>query len=107
MSKNTKRSPEEKMEIVLEGLQNDDISETCRKHGIYESQFNQWKKRLIGSAAEEKRKLMDIVEESTIPVKTTCEKLKLNSWRYYDWRKRYKAEGITISLPLPHALTAF
>jgi transposase-like protein len=38
MSKNTKRSPEEKMEIVLEGLQNDNISETCRKHGIYESQ---------------------------------------------------------------------
>jgi len=36
---------------------------------------------------EEKRKLMDIVEESTLPIKTTCEKLKLNSWRYYDWRK--------------------
>jgi len=52
MSKNTKRSPEEKMEIVLEGLQNDNISETCRKHGIYESQFYQWKKRLIGSAGK-------------------------------------------------------
>ncbi|MCF8001791.1 MAG: IS3 family transposase, partial [Halanaerobiales bacterium] len=38
--------------------------------------------------------MMDIVEESTLPVKTTCEILKLNSWRYYDWRKRYKAEGM-------------
>ena len=39
MSKNTKRSPEEKMEIVLEGLQNDNISETCRKHGITKVNF--------------------------------------------------------------------
>jgi len=37
---------------------------------------------------------MDIVEESILPVKTTCEKLQLNSWRYYDWRKRYEADGM-------------
>lgn len=59
MSKNTKRSPEEKMEIVLEGLQNDNISESCRKHGIYESQFYQWKKDLLvlqTKSSETKRK---------------------------------------------------
>ncbi|PTW01339.1 transposase InsO family protein [Halanaerobium saccharolyticum] len=37
---------------------------------------------------------MDIVEESTLPVKTTCEILKLNSWRYYYWRKRYETDGM-------------
>jgi len=41
MGKHKKRSPEEKLEIVLEGLQNDNISETCRKYGIYENQFYQ------------------------------------------------------------------
>lgn len=39
MSKNKKRTPEEKMQIILEALQNDNTAETCRKHGIYESQF--------------------------------------------------------------------
>ena len=84
MSKNTKRSPEEKMEIVLEGLQNDNISETCRKHGNYESQFYQWKKRLIGSAGKvfrnkkkkdpEKENLKDEVDrlKQTL-VEQTCE----------------------------------
>jgi transposase-like protein len=52
MSKNKKRTPEEKMQIVLEALQNDSVAETCRKYGIYESQFYQWKKRLIGSAKD-------------------------------------------------------
>lgn len=52
MGKNKKRSPEEKMKIVLEALQNDNISETCRKHGIYESQFYQWKNKLVDSADE-------------------------------------------------------
>jgi len=50
MGKHKKRSPEEKLEIVLEALQNDNISETCRKYGIYENQFYQWKKRLLNSA---------------------------------------------------------
>ena len=52
MGKNKKRSPEEKMQIVLEALQNENISETCRKHGIYESQFYQWKNKLVDSAGK-------------------------------------------------------
>jgi len=47
---NKKRSAKEKLKIVLEGLQSDNISETCREHGIYESQFYQWKNKLIDSA---------------------------------------------------------
>ena len=72
------------MKVVFEGLQNDNISEICRKHGIYESQFYQWKKRLIGSAGKvfrnkkkkdpEKEKLKDEVErlKQTL-VEQTCE----------------------------------
>jgi len=52
MSKNKKRSAEEKLKIVLEGLENGNIAETCREHGIYESQFYQWKKKLLNSANE-------------------------------------------------------
>jgi len=37
---------------------------------------------------------MDIVEDSELSIKTTCGKLKLNSWRYYDWKKRYQADGM-------------
>lgn len=50
MGKHKKRSSQEKMKIVLEGIQNGNIAETCREYGIYESQFYQWKKRLIDSA---------------------------------------------------------
>ena len=50
MGNNKKRSAKEKLKIVLEGLQSDNISETCREHGIYESQFYQWKNKLIDSA---------------------------------------------------------
>jgi len=50
MGKNKKRSAEEKLEIVFEGLENGNIAETCREHGIYESQFYQWKKKLLNSA---------------------------------------------------------
>ena len=50
MGNNKKRSAKEKLKIVLEGLQSDNISETCREYGIYESQFYQWKNKLIDSA---------------------------------------------------------
>ena len=50
MGNNKKRSAKEKLKIVLEGLQSDNISETCREHGIYESQFYQWKNKLVDSA---------------------------------------------------------
>ena len=47
------RTPQQKLEIVLEGLQSDtSISEVCRRHGIYESQYYGWKKQLLDSADE-------------------------------------------------------
>jgi len=33
--------------MIIFFLQNNNISELCRKHGIYESQFYQWKKDLL------------------------------------------------------------
>ena len=50
MGKHKKRSPNEKLEIVLEAIQSENISKTCRKYGIYENQFYQWKDRLLESA---------------------------------------------------------
>jgi len=52
MGKNKKRSPKKKLEIVLEGLQSDNIAETCRKHGIYANQFYQWKEKLEDAASD-------------------------------------------------------
>ncbi|GAB6137393.1 transposase [Halanaerobaculum tunisiense] len=50
MGKHKKISSEEKLKIVLEALENGNISETCRKHGIYENQFYQWKEKLLDNA---------------------------------------------------------
>ena len=71
--KKQQRTPKEKLAIVLEGLQSDtSVSEVCRRHGIYESQYYGWKKRLLNSANEvfsrenkrdlEKERLEDEVE---------------------------------------------
>ena len=38
-----KRSPEEKWEILQEGLRSGNIAETCRKHGIAANLWYRWK----------------------------------------------------------------
>ncbi|MCK8816436.1 helix-turn-helix domain-containing protein [Natroniella sulfidigena] len=91
MSKNKKRAPQEKMQIVLEALQNDNISETCRKYGIYENQFYQWRKKLLNSADNifqhkskrdpEKEKLKqekDRLEKTIVELSTELQILKKN-----------------------------
>jgi transposase-like protein len=84
MPKRKRWTPKEKLNIVLEGLKNNNVAETCRKHGIYESQYYQWKKKLFDSADDifqngskkdpEKEKLKKEKEklEKTI-VDLTCE----------------------------------
>jgi transposase-like protein len=37
------RTPEEKWQILQEGLKNGNISETCRRHGIAANLFYRWK----------------------------------------------------------------
>lgn len=48
--KHKQRSSQEKLQIVIEGIENDNVAETCRKHGIYESQYYQWKKKLMAAS---------------------------------------------------------
>src|ERR1700685_1698613 len=37
------RSPEEKWQIVQEGLKSGNVSETCRRHGVAPNLFYRWK----------------------------------------------------------------
>lgn len=53
MEERRKFSPEEKLQIVLEGIANESgISEVCRRHGISPTQYYTWRKRLMSSAGE-------------------------------------------------------
>jgi len=48
-----KRSPKEKLEVVLEGLRDGGrVAEVCRRRGISTAQYYTWKKKLLGSAGE-------------------------------------------------------
>ena len=45
-------SAEDKLRIVLAGLQGDiEVSELCRREGINPTQYYGWKKQLMGSAS--------------------------------------------------------
>ena len=46
------RSPEEKWQILQEGLKSGNISETCRRHGIAANLFYRWKDEAEQGAAE-------------------------------------------------------
>ncbi len=48
----TRRSSKEKPKIVLEGIENDNVAEVCRWHGSYESQYYDWKRKLLDTADE-------------------------------------------------------
>ena len=54
MSQKRRRwSAEEKLRIVLTGLQGDiEVSELCRREGINPTQYYGWKKQLLGSASK-------------------------------------------------------
>ena len=48
-----KFSPEDKLQIVLQGMANENgISELCQRHGIGPTQYYAWHKRLMSSAGE-------------------------------------------------------
>lgn len=52
-TKRKQRSPQEKLEIVLQGMRDDTtISEVCREHGIYATQYYEWKDKLLKAAPE-------------------------------------------------------
>lgn len=45
------RSPEQKLEIVLEGLKSGIIAETCRRYQIAANLFDRWKDEALQGAA--------------------------------------------------------
>lgn len=48
-----RRTPQEKLEIVLQGMRGDTtIAEVCREHGIYATQFYDWRDKLLKAAPE-------------------------------------------------------
>ncbi len=76
MAKHRNWSAKEKLDIVLEIMQNGNISEACRKHGIYESQFYGWKKILEECAGDifKNRKKQDPKKERLEKEKKQLEK---------------------------------
>ena len=75
MGSNRRRIPgEKKLQLVLEGLQAENVAEFCRKNDIAESQFYNWKTRLEEEGAEvfnqssetdpEKERLKEQLEET-------------------------------------------
>jgi transposase-like protein len=53
MGSNNRRIPaNKKMEIVLEGLEAENVAEFCRQKDIAEAQYYQWKKKLLKNGAE-------------------------------------------------------
>ncbi len=45
------RSPEQKLEIVLEGMKSGNISETCRRYQIAANLYYRWKDEALQGAA--------------------------------------------------------
>jgi transposase len=81
---------EEKLRIVLAGLQGDiEVSGLCRREGINPTQYYGWKKRLMGSAskiftngsekasAKEQRLQKDLTRAKDVIAEITAENLEL------------------------------
>lgn len=91
MTKKRKRwTAEEKLRIVLAGLQGDiEVSELCRREGINPTQYYGWKKQLLGSAsrvfhgqaekpsAKEQRLEKDLGRAKDVIAEITAENLEL------------------------------
>jgi transposase len=89
--KKRKRWPaEEKLRIVLAGLQGDiEVSELCRREGINPTQYYGWKKQVVGSAskiftngsekpsAREQRLRKDLTRAKDVIAEITAENLEL------------------------------
>ena len=53
MNRKVKHTPEERLKIVLEGLQGDDsVAEVCRRYGIYPTEYYRYKGLALKGALE-------------------------------------------------------
>lgn len=89
-SKRRRWSAEEKLRIVLAGLQGDvEVSELCRREGINPTQYYAWKRQLTGSApkvfakesarpsAKEQRLQTELRRAKDVIAEITAENLEL------------------------------
>ena len=85
-----KWSAEEKLRIVLVGLQGElEVSELCRREGINPTQYYAWKKQVLGSAwkifahvpekpsAKEQRLTSELTRAKDVIAEITAENLDL------------------------------
>lgn len=67
-----------------------DLTLECRllkKHG------RRWERRGIGYPASEKPEIIQLVEQSHLPVRQTLEKLSIPRPTFYRWHERYRIGG--------------
>lgn len=57
-------SEEQIVGILREASQRGKVAETCRKHGVSEATYYNWKKRYDGMEVQELRKLKGLEEEN-------------------------------------------
>src|SRR5262249_4005880 len=90
MSKRRKWSAEEKLRIVLAGMQPGvEVSDLCRQEGINPTMYYYWKKKLLGSAkqvfdekagrpsAQEEKKEAELQRMKDVIAEITAENLEL------------------------------
>ena len=90
MSKRRKWSAEEKLRIVLAGMQPGvEVSDLCRQEGINPTMYYYWKKKLLGSAklvfdekagrpgAQEEKKEAELQRMKDVIAEITAENLDL------------------------------
>ena len=90
MSKRRKWSAEEKLRIVLAGMQPGvEVSDLCRQEGINPTMYYYWKKKLLGSAkqvfdekngrpsVQEERKEAELQRMKDVIAEITAENLEL------------------------------
>ena len=90
MSKRRKWSAEEKLRIVLAGMQPGvEVSDLCRQEGINPTMFYYWKKKLLSSAkqvfdekagrlsAQEEKKTAELTRMKDVIAEITAENLDL------------------------------
>jgi transposase len=90
MSKRRKWSAEEKLRIVLAGMQPGvEVSDLCRQEGINPTMYYYWKKKLLGSAhlvfdekqgrpsAQEQKQEAELARMKNVIAEITAENLEL------------------------------
>ena len=65
------RSPEEKWQIVQEGIKSGNVSETCRRHGIAPNLFYRWKDEAASSERWSPDEMIAFLHATFAPLKVS------------------------------------